>query len=155
VTGRVQVGVVAALLASAAAIALAGAMSADADADDGQPVLGPGPVTVDVRVEHSRFVPDVVRVRGGTTVTFRLRNRDPIGHELIVGGPDVHARHETGTEASHPPVPGEVSVAPLAEAETTFAFAAGGPSTVVFACHLPGHLTYGMRGEVRVEPTRS
>jgi uncharacterized cupredoxin-like copper-binding protein len=136
-----------------AATVLAAARAADADAGGGGPrVLGPGPATVELRIEHSRFVPDVIRVREGTTLTFRVRNGDPIGHELIVGGPDVHARHESGTEAAHAPVPGEVSIAPLAVATTTFTFEPGGSSTVVFACHLPGHVAYGMRGEIRVEP---
>jgi uncharacterized cupredoxin-like copper-binding protein len=85
-------------------------------------------------------------------VTFRVANHDPIGHELIVGGPEVHARHERGNEAAHPPVAGEVSVPASTTAETTFAFASDGPPTVVFACHLPGHFAYGMHGEVRVVP---
>jgi uncharacterized cupredoxin-like copper-binding protein len=119
-----------------------------------EPVLGPGPVVVDLGIEHSHFSTSVVRVRPGTTVTFRVANHDPIGHELIVGGPDVHARHESGREAAHPPVAGEVSVPPLATADTTFAFPSDGSvgSTVVFACHLPGHFAYGMHGEVRVVP---
>jgi uncharacterized cupredoxin-like copper-binding protein len=146
---RVHAVVVVAVLAAAAGFAVMGPMRADAG---DVPVLGPGPVTVELRIEHSRFVPDVVRVREGSEVRFRLRNGDPIGHELIVGGPEVHARHESGSEATHPPVPGEVSVPPSGTATTTFAFVDGGPSTVVFACHLPGHFAYGMRGEVRVEP---
>jgi uncharacterized cupredoxin-like copper-binding protein len=117
-----------------------------------EPVYGPGPVVVDLGIEHSRFATSVVRVRPGTTVTFRVANHDPIGHELIVGGPDVHARHESGREAAHPPVAGEVSVPPVATAETTFAVPSDGSvgPTVVFACHLPGHFAYGMHGEVRV-----
>jgi uncharacterized cupredoxin-like copper-binding protein len=129
------------------AFAVAGTRTAEAE-----PVLGPGPVTVDVRIEHSHFTPSVIKVREGTTVTFRVRNTDPIGHELIVGGPEVHARHESGHEATHPPVPGEVSIPALSTAETTFAFDPHGAPTVVFACHLPGHFAYGMRGEVRVLP---
>jgi uncharacterized cupredoxin-like copper-binding protein len=123
---------------------------ANGSAPEGTPVLGPGAVTVQLRIEHSHFTPAIVRVREGTAVTFQVVNGDPIGHELIIGGSDVHARHESGHEASHPPVPGEVSVPPLGTADTTFAFDAGGPSTVVFACHLPGHFAYGMRGEIRV-----
>ena len=140
--------VLAAGLVGAAVFAVVDAATAGSTGDG---PIGPGAVTVDVRIEHSRFVPDVIRVRRGTTVTFRVRNGDPIGHELIVGPPEVHARHESGTEAKHPPVPGEVSIPPLGSATTTYELGATGPSTVVFACHLPGHFAYGMRGEVRVE----
>ena len=77
-----------------------------------------------------------------------LVNRDPIAHELIIGGPDVHARHANGHEASHPPVDGEVSVTAEASASTTYVFHE--PGAVEFACHLPGHYQYGMRGVVDV-----
>lgn len=109
---------------------------------------GPGAVTVRIVIDRSRFQPDVVRVRPHTDVRFVVVNRDPIGHEFIVGGPDVHARHANGTEASHPPVPGEVSVGADARAATTFSFHE--PGRVEFACHLPGHYQYGMKGVVVV-----
>ena len=75
---------------------------------------------------------------------------DPIAHELIVGPPDVHARHAEGTEAEHPSIPGEVSVGAGLTAVTTFTF--DEPGTFEFACHLPGHYAYGMHGEVEVVP---
>ncbi len=75
-------------------------------------------------------------------------NRDFIHHEFVIGDDVVHDRHETGHEAEHPPVPGEVSVPAHATGVTTYAFHAPGP--VLFACHLPGHLAYGMQGTVTV-----
>ena len=77
-----------------------------------------------------------------------LVNHDPIGHELIVGSDEVHARHANGTEAEHPPRPGEVSVAPGETVETTYTF--HGAGAVLYACHLPGHFEYGMKGTVIV-----
>jgi uncharacterized cupredoxin-like copper-binding protein len=111
-------------------------------------VLGPGRVTVTIGIDHSRFDAPVIRVRPHTEVRFVLVNRDPIGHEFIVGGPEVQARHANGHEAYHPPVPGEVSVPADGRASTTYAFHAPGP--VEFACHLPGHYQYGMHGTVIV-----
>jgi uncharacterized cupredoxin-like copper-binding protein len=115
-------------------------------AHPGGDVLGPGEVTVELGIEHSRFSFDRLEVRPGTTVRFEVRNTDPIAHELIVGDHGVHRRHATGTEAFHPPVPGELSVGPHEAGSTTFTFDA--PGTVVFACHLPGHLDYGMVGDI-------
>ena len=89
-------------------------------------------------------------MRPHTEVRFVLVNRDPIGHEFIVGDPEVHARHANGHEASHPPVDGEVSIPADARAATTYVFHEPGP--VEFACHLPGHYQYGMRGVVDVTP---
>jgi uncharacterized cupredoxin-like copper-binding protein len=104
--------------------------------------------TVELRVRHSRFFPAHVSVPVGTNVRFVVRNEDPIGHELIVGDKSVHLRHEKGTEAWHPPRPGEVSIEAGALASTTFTFTTTGKTE--FACHLPGHYAYGMKGVVTV-----
>ena len=101
-----------------------------------------------VDIEHSRFQPTSLRVTEGTTVRFVVSNHDPIAHELIVGPPDVHRRHENGTEAKHEPRPGELSLGPDEQAVTTYLF--DEPGVVEMACHLPGHYAYGMRGEIEV-----
>jgi uncharacterized cupredoxin-like copper-binding protein len=131
------------LCATTAATALATGASSS-----GGGVAGPGRVTVTLDIEHSRFAPDRIEVRPQTTVTFVVVNHDPIGHELIVGDAEVHARHESGTHGKHGAVPGEVSVAPHETARTTYDFHE--PGTVLIACHLPGHYAYGMVGEVVV-----
>jgi uncharacterized cupredoxin-like copper-binding protein len=142
---------------SVAAVAVAVAVGAAglgvarlADRDAPPPAMGPGDVTVEIDVEHSLFTPAGLRVVEGTRLRFVVVNGDPIAHELIVGPPDVHARHAEGTEAEHPSIPGEVSVGAGLSAVTTFTFDA--PGTFEFACHLPGHYEYGMRGEVVVVP---
>jgi uncharacterized cupredoxin-like copper-binding protein len=147
--------VLAALGAGAMVLASAGATSTPST--DG--ILGPGPVTVRIDVDRSRFElrsgTAPIRVRPHTEVRFVVVNHDPIGHELIVGGHDVQARHANGHEATHPPVPGEVSVPADGRATTTYVFHAPGP--VEYACHLPRHYQYGMHGIVEVvadEPAR-
>jgi plastocyanin len=128
-----------------------GAISAAGAGGGSEPssgVLGPGAVTVRLTIHHSRFDEDRVQVHPGTTVTFIVDNQDPIGHELIVGDAELHRRHETGTEPAHAPRPGEVSIPALTTETTTFDFPAVGP--VQYACHLPGHLAYGMSGFVEV-----
>ena len=147
------------LLRSAAAAAVAGVVIAGGYAvaapDDPPPTdpLGPEAVTVVVDVEHSRFIPSDLVVDVGTEVRFVVRNGDPINHELIVGPPDVHARHRNGTEAHHAAKPGELSVGPDEQGVTTYVF--DEPGVVEMACHLPGHYDFGMRGEIEVvEPAR-
>jgi plastocyanin len=146
-----RIGLLAAIAGTATTVvAAAGAVllvpSSAASPDDG--ALGPGKATVELIVRHSRFSPRLVRVKPHTEVRFVVENRDPIGHELIVGGPDVHARHEGGREAAHPPRAGEVSVGAHRRASTSYTFHE--PGTVRYACHLPGHFAYGMRGRVVV-----
>lgn len=117
---------------------------------DSADALGPGTITVEVGIEHSRFNLGPLRVREGTVVRFIVRNDDPIDHELIVGESEVHRRHADGTEGRHPPVPGEVSVAPGDTGTTFYEFDRVG--TITYACHLPGHVAFGMAGEIEVVP---
>jgi uncharacterized cupredoxin-like copper-binding protein len=113
-------------------------------------VLGPGVVRVEIGIDRSRFSIDTLRVREGTLVELQVRNDDPIAHELVVGDDAVHRAHEAGDERRHPPRPGEVSVGPGAEAMTFVVL--DEPGTLTFACHLPGHVAYGMVGEIEVVP---
>ena len=112
------------------------------------PACRQGIRTVEITVEHSRFDPAVIDAAPGETVRFVIRNQDPIDHEFIVGSQAVQDRHETGTEAHHGAVPGEVSVPAGKQASTTFTFRA--PGSLPFGCHLPGHWAYGMRGTVHI-----
>jgi uncharacterized cupredoxin-like copper-binding protein len=132
-------------LTAVAALALAGGLTLLHAA------AGQATPTVVVTMHHSRFQPQVVRVRPGGTVRFLLRNTDPIDHEFILGDATVQARHEQGRQREHHgEVPGEVSVAAGGQAATTYTFRPGGPGSLQFACHLPGHYAYGMRGVVLV-----
>jgi uncharacterized cupredoxin-like copper-binding protein len=125
------------------------AINDDAHAQTANAPLGPGLVTVDVGIHYSKFSFSTLRVHTGTLVRFLVHNDDPIHHEFIVGDASVHLRHERGREATHPPVPGEVSIAPNDVGETFYRF--DRPGRYLFACHLPGHFAYGMKGWVIVE----
>jgi len=137
-------------LSLGAAAVTAGSGYAVAASGAEQEALGPGHVVVDVGIDHSRFDIGTLRVHEGTTVELVVRNDDPIDHELIVGTADVHRAHASGEELSHPPVPGEVSVAPGQVASTFYEFTDAG--SIVYACHLPGHVAYGMTGTIEVVP---
>jgi len=150
-TGARRLGAIAAGIVMIGGVAFLFSDATQGDAGAATPqthVLGPGPVTVRIRISRSHFSTSRIRVRPHTTVQFVVVNRDPIGHEFIIGDADVHARHESGHEASHPPVPGEVSIPPLSTGTTTFELHE--PGVVEFACHLPGHFQYGMVGTVVV-----
>ncbi len=135
-------------IALATATALAGYAVSDAQHADATTVLGPGLVTVTVSIHYSEFSISTLKVHAGSTVRFLVRNNDPIAHEFIVGDAAVHARHQRGTHPAHPPVPGEVSVGARQLGETFYRF--DRPGKYLFACHLPGHFAFGMRGWVQV-----
>jgi len=132
----------------AAATALGGYALHDRAHAETPTVLGPGLVTVNVDIHDSAFSLSILHVQPGTLVRFLVHNNDPIYHEFIVGDAKVHALHEYGTERVHPPIPGEVTIAPLDVGETFYEFDT--PGRYLFACHLPGHFAYGMKGWVVV-----
>ena len=108
-----------------------------------------GPPTIEIRAFHSRFEPDRVTVKPGSTVRFVIHNADPIDHEFIIGPTETHDIHERGEPHFHTgAVRGEVTVPAGATVETTWTF---GPSgDVAYGCHLAGHWTYGMHGKALV-----
>ncbi len=140
------------MAAMAGGIAIVAGFTLDqpADARSASSVLGPGRVRVELDIDYSAYSTAAIEVYEGTLVEFVVRNHDPINHELVVGGPEVHARHRIGNEAAHPPIPGELSLAPDAVGLTIFRF--DEPGVVEFACHLQGHYDYGMRGMIEVLP---
>ena len=101
-----------------------------------------------VAIRYSRFGPNGITVPAGVPVTITLRNDDPIDHEWIVGPPDVHERHRTGTEPFHDERPTEVTVPALSSRVTRLTF--DQPGEYAYICHLPGHEAYGMVGTLRV-----
>jgi len=101
---------------------------------------------VTIAIHYSHFVPESVEVPSGVPVSITLRNEDPIEHEWIVGPPDVHERHRTGTEPFHDQIPKEVTIPALASRTTTVTFER--PGEYLYICHLPGHEAYGMVGRL-------
>ena len=99
-----------------------------------------------IAIHYSHFVPDSVTVPAAQPVTITIRNEDPIEHEWIVGPPEVHERHRTGTEPFHDQIPTEVTIPVLESRTTTVTFER--PGEYLYICHLPGHEAYGMAGRL-------
>jgi uncharacterized cupredoxin-like copper-binding protein len=109
---------------------------------------GDEPVTLEIRVRYSHYVPSLLTVPAGRPVTFVIVNEDPIDHEWIVGDAQVHLAHRTGTEAHHGERPTEVSIAAGGRVTTTVTFPVRGSQ--LFICHLPGHEAFGMVGTLEI-----
>jgi uncharacterized cupredoxin-like copper-binding protein len=104
--------------------------------------------TITIEIEHSAFLPERLEVKEGETVTFVVRNGDPIDHEFILGDEEIQLVHEEGTEKHHGARPGEISVPAGETRETTYTFEE--PGELIYGCHIFGHYDYGMRGAVEV-----
>jgi uncharacterized cupredoxin-like copper-binding protein len=112
-----------------------------------QAAAAPAERTVRIRIHYSAYSLGHLDVSPGETVRFVVTNTDPIDHEFIVGDESVQVAHELGTEAYHPPRPGEITIRAGETVETTYTF---GDRDLLFGCHLPGHFVYGMRGSISV-----
>jgi uncharacterized cupredoxin-like copper-binding protein len=106
------------------------------------------PLTIEVRMHFSKFVPGALTVPAGRPVRFVVHNDDFLDHEFIIGDAAVQARHESGTEPHHGARPTEIDVPAGSTATTvvTFERRAG----LSYACHVPGHFAYGMVGTLTV-----
>ena len=116
---------------------------------------GPPPGrTIEIDINHSSFGVSRIDVEAGETVTFVLRNRDPIDHEFIIGDERSQDAHEEGNEAQHDERPTEVTIPAGETVETTVVFGEDGElamaDPLLFGCHLPGHYDYGMKGVINV-----
>jgi len=132
-------------VAAAAAVLLSAAVLAATAAASPPPTR-----TVDVHIRFSRFDLPSLQVAPGETVRFVVTNEDPIDHEFLVGDAFMQRIHENGTEPSHPPRLGEISVPAGATVETTYVFPNQLEPGWEFACHLPGHYAYGMHGPITI-----
>ena len=131
--------------------AIAGALLAGGVALMLAPVGSTGAPTVKITARYSRFEPDRVTVKPGSTVRFVIRNADPIDHEFIIGPTETHDIHERGAPNFHTgAVQGEVTVPAGSTVETTWTFTPSGGNAVEYGCHLTGHWSYGMRGKALV-----
>ena len=129
-----------ALLAAAALAACSAAMGT------------PAGRTVAIAIHYSHFSPASLSVAAGETVRFSITNRDPIDHEFILGDQAVQDREEAGTDLIHDgTVPGMVSVPAGRTVSTVVSFPKHpAERSLVYACHLPGHYAYGMRGALNI-----
>ena len=103
---RMQAAGFGALLVS---LLLAGAGVATAAGWLGSDTPPPRTRTVHITIHFSAFDPSDIEIQPGQTIRFVVENTDPIDHEFIVGDEGVQQAHEAGTEAHHPPRPGEIS----------------------------------------------
>lgn len=104
--------------------------------------------TIAISIRNSRFQPAHVTVRAGTPVRFVVTNGDPIAHEFVIGTPAEHRAHERAATEGHDGAPGQADLEIGETQVVPFVFPR--PGTLEFACHVPGHFAYGMRGVIRV-----
>jgi len=109
--------------------------------------------TVEVAMDDSmRFTPDRLTFGAGETVRFVIRNNGNIPHEFVIGSMSElleHAEMMRAMPAMQHAEANMLTLAAGAQGEVVWHF--DEPSTVDFACLIPGHLEAGMKGVIAVE----
>ena len=96
-----------------------------------------------VATAQLRFVPDVVTVKQGETITFEVTTMGPLVHEFMVGPAADVAADKPGT-------PEIADLGMMGTGIVTYTF--DGPGPYAFACHATGHYEAGMTGTITVVP---
>lgn len=108
--------------------------------------------TIDVMMDdRMRFTPDVIDVREGERIRFRVRNEGKLKHEMVLGSRDelmAHAEMMKRFPNMEHDEPYMVHVAPGQTADIYWTFNRAG--SFEFACLLPGHFDAGMKGSLAV-----
>ena len=89
-----------------------------------------------------RFLPGVVTIQAGETITFEVTTMGPTVHEFMVGPATDVAADKAGT-------PEIADLGMMQTRSLTYSFT--GPGPFAFACHAPGHYEAGMSGTIVVQ----
>jgi Uncharacterized copper-binding protein len=95
-----------------------------------------------VATPQLRFLPNVVTVQAGETITFEVTTMGPTVHEFMVGPAADVAADKGGT-------PEIADIGMMQTKSLTYTFAGSGP--FAFACHVTGHYEAGMTGTIVVQ----
>jgi len=95
-----------------------------------------------VATPQLRFVPAVVTIQAGETITFEVTTMGPVIHEFMVGPAVDVAADKAGT-------PEIADLGMMQTRSLTYTFT--GPGPFAYACHVPGHYEAGMSGTIVVQ----
>src|SRR4051812_44552291 len=151
------------------AIILAAALAACDSGPGATPPITPGtaaaPRELNVIAKDYTFVPAIVDLVPGETVSLHLVNGGEVVHEAVFGGSATQAGWEAAEAAAAGAPPGPTPVGTVApgvaglrvvatsgqRTDATWTVPADGPSEpgFVVGCHIPGHFEQGMVVPVR------
>ena len=111
-------------------------------------------VTIDIKAENMRFVPDQIQVPAGKTVMIRMQNMDANQHDLEVVGLTAEIIDRTGMKDDGMDMAGgmqgTINLHSAAKGKASVTFRTDQPGTYEIYCTLPGHKESGMVGRLVV-----
>jgi len=113
-------------------------------------------VTIDIKAENMRFVPDTIQVPAGKTVMIRMQNMDSNQHDFEVGGLTAEIMGRTGMKDESMDMDmsdgmmGTINMHSAAKGKASVTFRTDKPGTYDIYCTMTGHKESGMVGKLIV-----
>jgi uncharacterized cupredoxin-like copper-binding protein len=112
-------------------------------------------VTIDIKAENMRFVPDRIEVPAGKTVMIRMQNMDENQHDFEVGGLTAEIMARTGMKDESMDMDmsggmGTINMHSAAKGKASVTFRTDKPGTYDIYCTMTGHKESGMVGKLVV-----
>ena len=113
-------------------------------------------VTIDIKAEKMKFVPDQIAVPAGKTVMIRMENMDAPQHDLEVGGLTAEIMGRTGMKDEtmnmdmSGGMQGTINMHSSAKGKASVTFRTSQRGTYDIYCTLTGHKESGMVGRLVV-----
>lgn len=114
--------------------------------------------TIKVTAMDIRYQQADLTVKAGETVRFEVTNNGKLPHEFILGDPASQQDHEKEMQEMARKMPGmsmqhsDPSTLSLKPGETkSLVWKFTKPGKLQYACHVPGHYSAGMIGQLTVE----
>lgn len=99
---------------------------------------------VEISMSEFAFNPNVISVKAGETIRFKVTNNGTVPHEFEITTEHAVSEHDHGED--HGVVAGnKIEVAPGETGELEYTFDEAGE--LLFVCLIPGHLEAGMHGK--------
>jgi len=111
--------------------------------------------TVEVRqLDTLHFDPATIQIKVGETVRFRVTNTGTGVHEFTLGDQSIQDQQDQqmksmGANMQMPDISNRIDVSPGQSKDLVWTFPTK-RTTVIYACHEPGHFAAGMKGLITV-----
>ena len=116
-------------------------------------------MTIDIKAQNMRFVPETIEVPAGQNVMIRMQNMDENQHDFEVGGLTAEIMDRTGMKDESMDMDmsggmmGTVNMHSAAKGKASVTFQADKPGTYDIYCTMTGHKESGMVGKLIVTPS--
>lgn len=106
---------------------------------------------IDVSAEDIKFAPTAITVHVGETVKFVVTNRGKLSHEFVIADKAGQKAHEKEMQSMGTMEHQDTSAISIKPGESkVLIWKITQPGALQYGCHVPGHYSAGMVGNIQV-----